>query len=412
MAIQGLRATSDFVTDQRPKNWREGIMLLYRNGKAPLTALTTVMKSKSVDDPEYYWWDKALNTRRLLLNTAISAVATNLAITADGSTSAGALSVKEGDILYSEETGEYMRVAANPIADTGVVVQRGFAGSTATALDPAASGKNPYLLVVGSAYEEASGAPSGVNFDPTKRYNFTQIFRNTLEMSRTAIKTNLRTGDQVKEARRETLELHGIDMERAFWFGKRSESTLNGKPIRTCDGVINVIDSGNIKNALTDYPTGVTMSGLEEYLYNIFKFGSNEKMAFLGNRASLTIQQIVRKNTTYNIQFGVKEYGMNVARLTCPFGELVMKTHPLFNYVTGGTTATAAYYGQESWMFVLDMDNFTYVNLKDSDTKYEPKLETTGMDGMKSGYITEASIMIAHPVSHYLIKNLVSSAAG
>lgn len=50
MAIQGLRDTSNFVADQRPQNWREGIMLLYPNGKMPLLALTSVMKSRSVDD--------------------------------------------------------------------------------------------------------------------------------------------------------------------------------------------------------------------------------------------------------------------------------------------------------------------------------------------------------------------------
>lgn len=413
MAIQGLRDTSGFVTDQRPKNWREGIMLLYPNGKAPLTALTSLMKSKSVDDPQYYWWDKKLNTRRIALSAAIAnTTVTTISVVAEGTTSAGALTLKEGDLLYSEHTGEVMRVAANPTSDTSIIVTRGFAGSTATAITTLLGNINPNLLVIGSAYEEASNAPTGVNFDPTKRYNYTQIFRNALEMSRTAMKTNLRTGDQVKEAKRETLELHSIDMERAFWFGRQSEATNNGRPIRTCDGVLSVIDSGNIKTATTDYPSGLTMSGLEEYLYHMFKFGSSEKIAFCGNRAMLTVQQIIRKNSTYNIQFGQKEYGMNVSRLTCPFGELVMKTHPLFNYVTSGTTATGSYVGMESWMFVLDLDNLTYVSLKDSDTKYQPQLETNGLDGMKSGYLTESSIMIAHPVTHYLIKNLTTAAVG
>lgn len=416
MAIQGLRDTSGFVTDQRPKNWREGIMLLYPNGKAPLTALTSVMKSKSVDDPEYNWWDKRFNTRRVKLSASITTTTqTVLTVTAETEgTSAGALTLKEGDILLVENTNEQLRVSGDPLTDTSITVSRGFAGSTAQTVTISTAGVNPNLLVIGSAYEEASQAPTGVNFDPVKRYNYTQIFRNTLEMSNTAVKTNLRTGDAVKEAKRETLELHSVDMERAFWFGKRSESTNNGKPIRTCDGIINVIDSGNIKTVTTDYASGLTMTGLEEYLYNIFKFGSSEKMAFAGNRALLTIQQVIRKNTTYNIQFGVKEFGMSVARLTCPFGELAIKTHPLFNYVTTGTnpTATSTYYGQESWMFILDMENLEYVHMKDRDTKYEPKLETNGLDGMKSGYISEASIRISHPVTHYLLKNLVAAATG
>ena len=46
----GLRGTGDFVTDQRPKNWREQILRLYPNGKAPLTALLALMKNESTDD--------------------------------------------------------------------------------------------------------------------------------------------------------------------------------------------------------------------------------------------------------------------------------------------------------------------------------------------------------------------------
>jgi hypothetical protein len=412
MAIQGLRDTSGFVTDQRPKNWREGILLLYPNGKLALTALTSLMKSKSTDDPEYSWWDKKLSTRRLLLSATIASTDTALAVTAFGTTSDGAKAVKEGDLLWSEKTGEIMRVMATPTSDTGITVQRGFAGSTAAAITPATTTDNPYLVVMGSAYEESSMAPTGVNFDPTKRFNYTQIFRNTLEMSRTASKTRLRTGDQVKEAKRETLELHGMDIERAFWFGKRTETTINGKIARSCDGFLNVIDSGNIKTVTTDYPSGLTMTGLEEYMYNAFKFGSSEKVGFCGNRALLTLQQVLRKNATWQFMSGVKEYGMTVSRIISPFGEVVLKTHPLFNQMTGSGTASTNYYGLESWLWIADMDNFVYRYMEGSDTQYQKDLGANDLDGMKSGYLTEASIEIHHPVTHYLLKNLVKSAVG
>ena len=77
--------------------------------------------------------------------------------------------------------------------------------------------RNPYVVGIGSAYEEGSAAPTGVNFDPTEA---TTIVRSsaTLEMSNTAQQTNLRTTEQVKESQAEVLQLHGIDMERAFWW--------------------------------------------------------------------------------------------------------------------------------------------------------------------------------------------------
>ena len=52
MAIQGLIGTGDFVTDERPKNWLQGVLMRYPNGHAPLTALTSAMKKKVTDDPE------------------------------------------------------------------------------------------------------------------------------------------------------------------------------------------------------------------------------------------------------------------------------------------------------------------------------------------------------------------------
>ncbi len=56
MAIQGLRnagitggtgTNNSFVAGERPLDWRTGILLLYPNGMAPLTALTSQMKKNT-----------------------------------------------------------------------------------------------------------------------------------------------------------------------------------------------------------------------------------------------------------------------------------------------------------------------------------------------------------------------------
>lgn len=383
-------------------------MLLYPNGKAPLTALTSLMKSRSVDDFTYNWWEKSLNSQRVALGASLNAVAGTQNLTLVS----GAKSFKESDILRVEESQELLLVTTDPGSDTVVSAQRGFAGTTVTAVTYNGNGVNPNLLKVGSAMEEGSLPPTGIAYDPAQVYNYTQIFRDTLEATRTAMKTRLRTGDAVREAKRECLEYHSISIERALWLGKKVSTTLKGKPHHTTDGVINFVDPGNVKVVTSDYSSGLTMSGLEEYMYNIFKFGSSEKMAFCGNRALLTIQQILRLNAAWQFTSGIKEFGMNVSRIISPFGELVLKSHPLFNQVTGGTTGSADYYGMESWLFVLDAKEMGYVYLKDSDTKYEPDIGANGLDGMQSGYLTECGLEMHHPKSHYLLKNLVKAAAG
>lgn len=401
MAIQGLRDTTNFVVDQRPKNWREGLLLLWPNGDMPLTALTSLMKKRETDDPEFNWWEKELSNRRFTLSA-------NLESTGNATVSSNALQLKAGDILLVENTGELCLVAQDPVSDTSIVLQRSVGGVAATQVDFDGNGVNPNLRVVGSAYEEGSLAPSGISLNPVKSWNYTQIFRNTLEMTRTATKTRLRTGDQVKEAKRECLEMHGTSIEHALWDGERVETTRNGKPWRLCGGVHSFIPTENVKSA--NNVSGTDMETLEEWMYEMFRYGSSEKVGFTGNRALLTIQQIIRKNSSFEIMSGIKEYGMAVSRLISPFGELVLKRHPLWNQLQGGTTGSANYYGQEANLTVLDMKNIMYTHLKESDTKYESSLQAVGQDAMKAGYISEVGLEVHHPKTHFRIQNLATAA--
>lgn len=416
MSIVGLKSVADFTVDgQRPKNWREGILYLYPNGGATLTALTALMKDRTVDDPEFNWFERTLSNRRFTLASGQNLNATDLTTTVTISTSGDVAmtdvrELKAGDLLYVEQTGEIVQVASDPSSATSLTFTRGFSGTTKTAVTVAS--QNPNLLVIGSAFEEGSLAPTGNQYDPSKVYNYTQIFRQTLEFTRTAMRTRLRTGDQVVQAKKDALELLSMDMERAFILGTRNESTKNGKPIRTTDGIIARINRDYSTNIVTGATTGTKMTDFEGYLDKIFKFGSDEKLAFCGNGALLAIQQIIRKNTHYVFQAGEKEYGINVARLTTPFGVLILKRHTLFNNNLGSlATATNTYYGMNNWMLVVDAANLTYTYLKGSDISYQSTLQVNGLDGEKSGYLGECGLEIHHPKTHFLLKRLVKGIA-
>ena len=410
MSILGLRSTADFLVDgQRPKNWREGILKLYPNGKAPLTALTSLMASRSVDDPEFNWYERELTDRRFVLSASITAGADTLTFSA-------ARDVQElhvGNILLVEHTGEQVRVAADPTNATQLVVERGFAGTTAAALTVGGLAVNPNLLVIGSAFEEGSLPPAGVQLDPSKVYNLTQIFRQTLEFTRTATKTRLRTGDQVKQAKEDALEMLSMDLERAFLFGQRWEGTKNGKPIRTMRGIIPTITAGASSNIITAGAT-TNMATFEGWLEQVFRVGSTEKVCFCGNTFALVVQQIIRRNSMFQVMSGIKEYGMNVMRITTPFGDLVLKTHPLFNNNPGGystgSSASNFYTGMTSWGLILDMKELKYVYLDGSDIQYQKELQANGLDGAKSGYLGEVSIETHFPKSHMLIKGMKAPA--
>lgn len=417
MSIQGLRNDENFVANQRPQNWRETILRLYPNSaeiaKAPLTALTAAMKSEKTDDPVFHWFQKKLDSRRFKINVALTNVATTVVVDATyttGSDAAIATKVKAGDVLLIENSGEFVRVSADPANTTDIPIARGFMGSAGTAVDPAVAGTNPYMTVLGSAFEEGSLAPTSVNMDPVELSNYTQIFRSTLSITRTAQKTRLRTGDAVVEAKRECLEYFSIDMERAFWFnGAKQLTTINGQPARFTAGVLNQITAAGV--VAVPAPVGglITMDWLDAAIKNAFNFGSNQKMLFGSNTALAAINTAVRKNTQYNIEHGVKEYGMRVSRLTSPFGELVIKAHPLFNQMTGGTTGAVDFLAVANNAYILDMSNIRYRYI--DDVKYEPDLTPVGLDGMKSGYLAECGVELNHGESHAIWTGIVGGAS-
>lgn len=408
MAIQGLRNTDGFTAAQRPQNWREMILRLYPNGKAPLTGLTSVMKKESTDDPRFNFFMKRFLQRRMALAANIDAVAgaQNWTIVDDGH---GAKHALKDTIMLVEQTGELVRVSADPTVNTTLAVVRGFGGTAVTAVAFGAAGINPNILVVGTAFMEGEDVPTGLSYNPTDDFNYTQIFRNALGITRTASKTRLRTGDQVKESKKEALEMHSIDIERAIIWGVRSQDLTGANPRRSTGGIINSLGAAQKTNWAA---TTVTMTIFEAWLEFIFRYGSQEKVVFCGNLFALSIQQLIRKNTAYQFTQGQKEYGMNVMRLVCPFGTLVLKTHPLFNEMTGGVTAAVPYVGFNSAGLVLDMENFKYRYLKDSDTKYLPNRESNGLDGMKSEYLTECGLEVHFPETHHLVTGFITTGQG
>ncbi len=408
MAILGFRHTGNFVTNERPENWRQAILRNYPNGTAPLFALTSLMKQESTDDPVFHWWQKSYDDRRFKIGTAILSGDTSIALDTAFKTS---FIAKAGDMILLEQTGEIVRVSTDPTDPALLPVVRAQAGTSAAAVNIATSGVSFYMLIIGSAYPEGSMPPSGVNYDPVDQYNYTQIFRNTLEITRTASKTRLRTGDQVKEAKRECAEIHSTDIERALWFGKRSTGSLDGKPFRTTAGIEAQIIAGAPDNVLAAPGGGaITASWLETQLELAFRKGSSEKMVFCSNVFLLALNQLARKNSTYNIDSTVKEYGMRVSRAVSPFGELVIKTHPLFNNIRGGTNTTA-FTSKANNAYILDMGEFIYRHLSGDDMRYEKDLAPTGLDGMKSGYITECGVELQHPENHFILTGIVSGAA-
>ena len=251
----GMRGTGDWVADQRPMNWRQQILKLYPNGMAPLTAILSMMSSNSVDDPQFHWWTQEMS--------AVGGTVENIYTTPDLGTAYVSGGVA-GDAVYASITTVLasgvraghqvlLRDSADYTVDViGKVtnVTRGTTNSVlAIRLLEADDNSSAHDLsdcdtfkIVGNINPEGGEMPDAIALNPTKVYNYTQIFRTPLSLTRTALKTRLRTGNDYQKAKAEALEMHSWEMELAYLWGIRTENTGdNGKPERTTMGVINFI---------------------------------------------------------------------------------------------------------------------------------------------------------------------------
>lgn len=383
MSLPGMKSTADFAADERPKNWREGLLLLSPRNNAPLFALTAAMQSEMTDDPEFYWWEEGVQMYTFEVEGAALAAATTIGLVGGGT------KLKVGDMLKVSRTGEAVRVTVIT-SDTSIEVTRAVgpgATQAGTAADLVDADK---LIYVGSAYREGAGRAVGVSHNPTKQTNLTQIFRDPVEWTRTAMKTRYRTGDPQKNDRRRAMHKHALGIERAFWLGTKYETLEQGQPLRFTDGILNRIPAANQKTVTA---AGVDMDELESYFAGIFAYGSSEKLAFGSIKTMILLNQIVRKNSQYNWGPGEKEYGMNVKRLFTPAGTLVLTEHPLFGQ--------AGEFLAED-LVIMDTSNLKYRYI--TDTTLLKDREDNGTDGKAEEYLTEAGLEIHHGDTFYWLK--------
>lgn len=401
MAIRGLIDTNSWVTDERPKNYREGIMRLDPNGDVPFTALTSRMRTRTVDDPEFNWWERTLQSQRVELNENLDGNSGTQTI----AVKSGATKLRAGHVLRVEESEEVLYVTSNSTDDTSLEVERGFSGTSPTSVDYDGASINPNIHVIGSAFPEGSGAPSPLHYQPKKFYNYTQIFRHSIALTNTARRTRLRTPEQVARAKKDALFDQTAEFEKAVFFGRRFEGTGdNGQPLRTMGGIDEWLPSE--RKLSPNSGSSMDMSELEEKIKTIFEYGSDEKVGFCGNAFMMAINQVARKNSSLEITSEQESFGMNVTRVRFPHGTLVLKRHPLFNQLSGGTNdGSNSYLGLTAGCYIVDMNNINFVKLRGRDIQWDGEQQAPGTDGMKGGYTGELAVEVHLPETHARITN-------
>jgi len=404
----GLFTTTQLTQDLAKKSFAGMITRLMPNGQAPLFGLTSMLQSDTAVQTEHGFFTKTM----LFPQFQVSASGQTASDTTFTVVSTAQL--LPGQIHRIDSTGENVIINA-VISNTQVSVTRG-TGTVATA----SIGASVYAYQVGNAFEEASLRPNSLIINPVRITNYTQIFRNTWAISDTIRATQMIAGDtNIAESRQDCAAFHAADIEKALFFGQKSQGTRNGQAFRTLDGLLNII--GN----LAYYPsyvssTNVTTAGsttnftqLEAAIDPCFNQTTdpkvaNERVLFVGGAAKRVLTAIGRLNGIYQMVDGQTNWGLQFSTFKTSRGTFRVIEHPLFNSNTSWQKMAVA----------VDLSSFTVAYLGDRKTQNKEfnqdgnEANDNGIDAVGGTLTTELTAVVRNPPANAVIFGLTAGAAG
>jgi hypothetical protein len=293
--------------------------------------------------------------------------------------------------------------------------------------------------VVGSAYGEGA-AQSGLGSLGFKRpvaiMNTTQIIQNQFEFPGSVLEMGLKyddTGPYQERARDEVIN-HMTSIERTLIWGKRSttsrasfDTSQESLSVRTTSGILEflelwdagatglsidgatyapynfksaaTLDSDDTKRVIANADGYVTVDRFNDWAERVGRYHhnrSNEKLVLMGSTALKAFVKMFRMNSSFQVRYGEKAYGLNLVTLTTPFGDFHLVTHPLFNEDTY----------LRSWAMILDIWSLKYRPLGKRDTRLLKMQQNPGDDFRRDKYLTEFGIEFWQPEGNMVIKNI------
>lgn len=384
--ISGARSTENITQDRRKYDVSDKLWLVDPD-YAIMTFFARKLAKQRTIDPEFRWFDKAQPSRYDAVNYATNYTSGATDVVVDDGTK-----FRAGDVVMDVSTGEHMRVTS--VATNTLTVVRGYGSTAAGTLT-----NDDVLVILGNAYPENGDVGTARSSQATKRYNFTQIFREPFAVTGTENATELYAGgNDLAQLRKEHLQIHMKDIERAMLFGEAKEdvSTIGtGQPIRTTGGVKSFL-STNLKDA----SGALTEAEFEDWIRMLFVNGGEKKMGFL----SPLIASAVNSWAKGKLQMFPKDktYGISISSYLSIHGQLDFVVEKMF-------AENTAWNGMA---FGLDMGLLSYRYLggngQNRDTRLLKDRQGNGVDGIIEEYLTEAGLQLALENRHGLLYGVTS----
>ena len=370
----------------------------------------------------------SITDRAFLAQAAFTAAAVGSTVDATFDTAGGAsvdwlipgmvVSIGEDDDSTSQP--EWITVRVESVSDSG-----SYTTATVRTIAAANTGalgvdNNTKCCVVGTAFEEGSGAPDVWSQKLDNDYGYTQIFKTAAEMTNTSRATVYRGyADEWQRIWNLKLREHKVDIERAMLFGMRGSTNS----INYTDGIAGHIiansqsqaklageqveyteDKAYLKSNTAAQWTYDDLLSDFEVIYDPARGGGTSKLGL----ASLPVISHFNKlgsgsfvNGTisdplqYNFEKSNGAFGHRIMKIETVHGDLSMVKEPLFRGQSAG------------FLCLVDLDHVSYRPLVGNginrDTSITTNVQQADEDLRKDLILTEAGLEVSLPETHALI---------
>lgn len=370
----GQVTTSQNPSDRQVLDMADKIYLLEPNA-APLYVLVSKLNKRVAINPTFHWLED-----ELIPTWGTTGATANSAMTTLTATSGEELYFNVGDVLRVVESGENMLVSSVSDTNNTVTCTRSFGDTAASAISNGA-----YLVKIGTAFAEGStaGVLTTKGTIVSEKTNYCQIFRKSVEISRTMANTELYGGaDRPYQRKKKGIELMK-ELERTFYFGQAVSGTTKG--------------TGGIDEFLSTNDTAaggtLTESEFETFLRKVFRYGSNSRYLF----AAPLVLSVISLWAQGKLQMFPKDktYGIAITQYLSPHGTLNLIKDVVLEYISISYTS---YWG--GYAYAIELEDCVYRYLQNRDVQLETDIQSPGDDSYKDQYICEVGMEFHNEKKH------------
>lgn len=361
-------STANLLTNQYDVDFLSEVMDLEPDATPLCRFLTKAQeKIRKVTNPKFWHFEDQFIPWSTTVATTYSAAAATIAVTS------GDL-FKPGDIVQNQTTGEQFRVTS--VSSNTLTVAMSYGGTS-----DSGGTSGDVLIRCGTSFAQNSTSPDMLLQQLSEDYNYTQIFKTSFGIGRTANQTKMRIS-QGELARQRMLKAkeHKLDMERQFLFGKRGSSGSTNAPEYQTRGAIAFLTE-NTASAST-----LTEPVFSDWLEDVFRYGSSEKI-LLCSGIFITAMEYWGKQRLRGDEGMTTKLGMKVKRYESAHGDFLIVRHKLFE--------VAPYTG---YALALDPDSIKMASMQ--NTVLQPNIQENDRDGIKEQYLSEVGLDMYNAKKH------------